>query len=146
MGLKDLILNKGWAGRTLDRTDTAERINALMHPLVELMYHYEAGLGGNDPESVSEGLHSALSMLRADIGKLGEIVYSCGGVAYTGVDIDPASIGTSGAWPAVLDRERAFLSLLQEERDVEHQMRARAVIGAVATGCKARISRLQRLV
>ena len=145
MGLKDLILNKGWAGKTLDRTETAERINALMHPLVELMYHYEAALGEDEPESVSEGLRSALSMLRADIGKLGEIVYSCGGVAYTGVDFDPAAVDTSGEWPAVLERERAFLSLLLQERDVEHQMRARAVVGAVATGCKARIELLQRL-
>lgn len=131
MSIKSIILKKGWAGKTISRSETAERVNTLILPLVELLHLYNAALN-TDSGSNNTDVKEVMPILRADIGKLAETVHSCGGTAYSGVDLQPESYSQSSpGWSEVLNRELSYQKLLEQEAAVEHQMRTRAIIGAV---------------
>ncbi|MFT5145000.1 MAG: hypothetical protein ACI84D_003640 [Thalassolituus oleivorans] len=145
MGIKDLILNKGWAGRTIDRAETTERVNPLIKELTGLMHFYEDAASRLDAAG-AETVHESLRFVRGDIGKLCETVYSAGGVAYSGTDIEPGELKLSASFLEELaDRERAFCAACLEEGEVEHQMRTRAIIGAAAANGEARLKMLRTL-
>ncbi|NNE69641.1 MAG: hypothetical protein HKN29_04670 [Rhodothermales bacterium] len=145
MGIKDILLNKGWAGRTIDRPETIERINPVIMELTGLMHFYEdaaARLGG----TAADEIHGSLRIMRGDIGKLCEVVYSCGGVAYSGTDIEPGSLKLGDSlFEELADRERAFVALVAEEADVEHQIRTRAVLSVAGANGETRLKVLRGL-
>ena len=145
MGIKDLLLNKGWAGRTIDRKDTIDRVNPVIMDLTGLMHFYEDAaerLGG----AAGEEIHAALKTLRGDIGKLCETVYSAGGVAYSGTDIEPGSLKLSESlFEDLAERERAFCASIVEEAEVEHQMRTRAVLAVTGSNGANRLKMLRTL-
>ncbi len=145
MGIKDLILNKGWAGRTIDRQDTIDRVNPIIMDLTGLMHFYEdaaARLGG----TAAGEIHAALKTLRGDIGKLCETVFSAGGVAYSGTDIEPGSLKLSDSlFEELADRERAFCASIVEESEVEHQMRTRAILAVAGSNGATRLKMLRTL-
>ena len=146
MGIKDLVLNKGWAGKTMTRQDTAERLNLLMRPIIELMYCYEQVLGTSDAQETLSDIEAVLPDLRADIGKIGETIHSCGLPAYSGTDLNAAHFASDLKWAAVLEREEAFFKLLEEEHAHEHHMRTRAVLGAVATNSETRQQLVKKIL
>ena len=142
MGVKDLLLNKGWAGRTISRAETIDRINPVIRELTELMHTYDAAaavLSGND----AAALAVSQRVLRADIGHLAETVYSTGGIAYLGVDLEPSSFSVQGNRPAVAKQlttaEEHFRTSLDAEKKIEHQMRTRAVLENVARNSTERL-------
>jgi len=144
MSIKELILNKGWAGTTLGRAETADRLNALLRPLMELMFAYDAAADPVEGETVNAEMQHALSALRADIGKISETVFSCGAVAYSGTDLEPSDFRRTGSWDSVREREQEIGRILDEEQEVEHQIRTRAVLNAVAANSKARLALIKR--
>jgi len=144
MSIKELILNKGWAGNTLGRTETADRLNQLLHPLVELMFVYDAAVTGVGSDAVDAEMHQALSALRAEIGKISETVFSCGAIAYAGTDLEPSDFPGTGGWDAAEKREQEIGRLLAEEENFEHQIRTRAILNAVASNSRARLELIKR--
>jgi len=148
MGIKELLLNKGWAGRTLSRSETVDRLNPVIHSLTALMHAYDRALTGLDGE-IHASLSDTQKLLRADIGKLSETVLSGGGVAYTGVDQEPGGSPSSDD-PAeilagLLREEESFRETLDGEREVEHQIRTRAVLENVARNSSERVRLVRRL-
>ncbi|MBO6575426.1 MAG: hypothetical protein JJ896_08425 [Rhodothermales bacterium] len=145
MGIKDLLLNKGWAGKTIDRAETIDRINPLIQDMTGLMHFYlnaAERLGGDAAGTIEQHLRT----MRADIGKLAETVFSSGGVAYSGTDIEPGELKLSdGLLDELADRERAFCAAVEEEADVEHQMRTRAVLSVVRANGDARLKMIRSL-
>lgn len=145
MGIKDLLLNKGWAGRTIDRQETIERVNPVIMDLTGLMHFYEDAaqrLGGD----AGAQIHASLKIMRGDIGKLCETVFSAGGVAYSGTDIEPGSLKLGDSlFEELADRERAFCAMVAEEADVEHQMRTRAVLSVAGANGETRLKMLRGL-
>jgi hypothetical protein len=147
MGIKDLLLNKGWAGTTLSRSETVDRINPVLLSLTTLMHGYEAAKGAL-PDDAAASVDDALKLLRGDLGKLSETVLSCGGVAYSGVDQEPpAPAGGEASYVAgeLVRREEAFRSVLEGERKVEHQIRTRAVLENVSRNSSDRLRLLRDL-
>jgi hypothetical protein len=147
MGIKDLLLNKGWAGNTLSRAETVDHLNPLIRSLTTLMHGYDAAqptLEGDQAES----LEQARKLIRGDLGKLAETVLSSGGVAYSGVDQEPSVPATGDAatvFEALKQLEEAFRTELDAERTVEHQIRTRAVLENVARNSTDRLGLLRDL-
>jgi hypothetical protein len=136
MGVKDLLLNKGWAGRTISRAETIDRVNPVLRELTVLMHTYDAAarhLGADAPASLATSQRT----LRGDLGHLAETVYSSGGVAYSGVNLEPDEFRVVGTKIEVsrtlIEAEERFAKRLSEEKAIEHQMRTRAVFENVAT-------------
>lgn len=145
MGIKELLLNKGWAGKTIDRPETIDRINPLIQEMTGLIHFYEDAarrLGGGAADTMAEHLKT----MRADIGKLAETVFSSGGVAYNGTDIEPGELKL-GDHPLeeLADRERAFVAAVREEDEVEHRIRTRAVLSVVGANGEARLKMIRSL-
>ena len=43
--IKELLLQKGWAGKTISRSETVERMNPLIREFITLNHHYDAFIG-----------------------------------------------------------------------------------------------------
>jgi hypothetical protein len=125
MGIKELILKKGWAGRTISRPETVEQLNPIIQYMSGVLFQYTSS-----PEFVDT---EQIRTLRMDIGKMSETIASCGGV--------PARHSGGGDAPEnIRSAELHLRDLLQLEQKIEHQMRTRAILGVVLTNTEARIS------
>jgi hypothetical protein len=138
MGIKEIVLKKGWAGRTISRQETAERVNPLVGELIGLMCLY-GDMSGADTEQWKR----PISVLKMDVGKLCEVVNSNGGHALTGADENFQEDG-SFSTDTILEREKAFGELLRAEKQFEHQMRTRAILDVVAVNSADRVKTLSR--
>lgn len=132
MGIKELLLQKGWAGRTISRDETIERLNPIISIMTEVLHRYAAVRDEADA-AVRTEIDRVMKTLGMDIGKVAETVFSCGGTAYSGTDLDPdAFVAGDDGWKTLRDAEDVLASALRDEQDVEHQMRTRAILAKVA--------------
>jgi len=146
MGIKGLILKKGWAGRTLGRQQTVHRIDPLIRIMNELMQLYGGAARDDAHAEHFEKIEASLRTLRMDIGKMCEIVYSSGGVAYNGTDLNPDDFDLGdGLSAAITGKEAALEVALKDEAGIEHQMRSRAILENVEENQKTRLKALRGL-
>ncbi|MDA0874152.1 MAG: hypothetical protein O3C45_03730 [Bacteroidetes bacterium] len=146
MGIKELFLQKGWAGRTIDRAATIDRINPMIRTMNELMQLYIAASETESRASMKQAIEDSLRTLRMDIGKMCEIVFSCGGVAYSGTDLETGQFRLgSGQSEAIAAKEAALRSALGAEAGIEHQMRTRAILQNVDINQKTRMEAVRGL-
>jgi len=150
MRIKDVkaaLLKKGWAGRTLSRKETVDRLNPIIrdHMALNHTYNYVIQHCGN--ESQANLLSDIQKTARMDIGKLMETVFSCGGVAYNGVDMEPEDFApdTSDLLSALQEQETTFRDFLSAETAQEHQMRTRAVLQRLQRHSEDRLELLRTL-
>ena len=146
MGIKELFLQKGWAGRTIDRAETNDLINPMIQTMNELMPLYLAAGDTTSNAGVKEGIETSLRTLRMDIGKMCEIVFSCGGVANSGTDLETADFMLGdGLSDAIAAKEQELRDALDAQENIEHQMRSRAILLNVDTNQKARMNAVRGL-
>ncbi len=149
MGLKELFLNKGWAGRTLSRQETVERLNPLIRRHYELNHAYEHAIRTLDDRNAAGQLNVLQKIARADIGKLSETVLSAGGVSYNGTDLEPGDFDLGADASVVLNElkrlESEFAERLEAELEEEHQIRTRAILRAVLGNSRARLDYVRDL-
>lgn len=149
MGLKELFLNKGWAGRTLSRQVTVERLNPLIRRHYELNHAYEHAIRTLDDRNAAGQLNVLQKIARADIGKLSETVLSAGGVSYNGTDLEPGDFDLGADGSVVLNElkrlESEFAERLEAELEEEHQIRTRAILRAVLGNSRARLDYVRDL-
>ena len=147
MGLKDLFLNKGWAGRTLSRGETAERINPIIRKHYELNHSYEHAIRHIGSREAAKTMNTLQKTARVDIGKLSETVLSAGHASFNGTDLDPNDFNIGSDDSTILDRlkdlESEFESLLSDEMELEHQIRTKAVLSVVHRNSRARLDFLR---
>lgn len=144
MSLKDIILNKGWAGRTISRPETVARLNPHIQSMSTLLLAYDIIGGSADESRGGDDLDEQLRILRMDIGKFSETIASAGGVAHRSPDA--AAAQQVHSWSDVLRAEQSLLSALDEENDIEHQMRTRAILAVVSGNTETRLRILRQLV
>ena len=144
--IKSAILKKGWAGKTLSRQETAHRLNPIIEAHVILKHSYNSLVSCIDSEQLHDELDSILKMQRLDIGKLKELVFSCGETAFNGTSLEPASFQLTSASPIteLRDRENDFRELLDAERPIEHQLRSEAVLTRLRAHSDDRVSFLRK--
>lgn len=148
--IAEALLGRGWMGRTISREETVERINPFIKEHILLNHAYRAVIRVADDRRVVEALESLLKTARADVGKLSETVFSAGGTAYNGTDIEPGDVDLGNDLPDALDelveREQAFRDRLHDERrNIEHQMRTRAILELVRDNSDERLDVIKRM-
>jgi hypothetical protein len=148
--LKDLLLGKGWAGTTISRSETIERLNPLIKQFMTMNRHYKHVVHSHGDPGVVETLKDMLKTARTDVGKLSETVLSCGGAAYNGTDLSAEDVDLANDDTEMLfqlqDMEEAFQDAVEAEiNEVEHQMRTRAILNVVLTNSQQRLDTLRSM-
>ncbi len=150
MGLKEVkkvLLKKGWAGRTISRQETIARLNPLIEQHMALNHAYNYVIAACSEQDLTAHLAGFQKIARVDVGKLMETVFSCGGVAYNGVDMEPDDFKLDEDHNEMLfqlqDQEQAFRDALAGEESLEHQMRTRALLTLLQTNSQERLDYLK---
>lgn len=142
------LLNKGGAGKSISRVETAERLSALMRSYNEIMYSYVASTGISS-EITAEGLEKLARVVRDDIGKLSELILSAGGIPPSGTEIEPEDVTVGNSEEECLETlmrlERAFGEALKAESAVRHQLRVIAGLDNTSARTTERLAGLQQL-
>lgn len=139
--IKSTILRKGWAGKTISRGETVQKLNPLIEAHVALNHAYTSLLPLLTSDDVKQELAAILKTARLDVGKLMEVVFSCGGTAFNGTSIEPGAFALSRdhALTELRKREEVFRELLSAERPIEHQIRTEAVLTRLLTNSDLRL-------
>lgn len=149
MAIKDLLLKKGWAGKTITRKETVDRLNPLLRRHHEINYTYDAAASRLQNREAVDRIDAFQRVARADAGKLSESVLSCGGVPETGVDMEPADFNPGDNDQSIVDHlkdlEQSFLDALSGEKKVDHQMRSRAILEVVEKNTRERLDYLKSI-
>ncbi len=127
--LKEGFFQKGWAGKTISREETAARLDPILRAHIRLNRMYDAA--SLDMQADTTELDRAQKLARGLVGKIAETIYSCGGVAYQGTDLEPGDFRSRDSDDVILNRllalEDDLENLIDGEEDIEHQMRTRAI-------------------
>jgi hypothetical protein len=141
------FLNKGGAGYSISRAETAERLRPLVERHLDLLQAYAAALPRLRTLPGGEAVAALMPYLRTDLSKLYETVYSLGGDAPTGAERDfeaGAPGGDADVVRRLLDLEKETGDAARDEIDaVHHQERTRAILKTLAKGAEARTERLR---
>ena len=143
--IKAAVLKKGWAGRTLSRQATAERLCPLITAHMALNHSYNSAASHHQSPEVRSGIARLQRTARTDVGKLMEVVFSCGAVPPNGTDMEPERflLPDEGMLKSLQDRERAFQASLRAEQALNHQIRTEAVISHLLTSSSDRLDHLR---
>jgi len=149
--IKEAILGRGWAGKTISRAETVDRINPLILQLLKLNHNYQYVIRSHSDSAVCEALKRVQKAARADVGKLTETVLSCGGSPENGTDLESEdfNLGTDELemLSQLEDLETEFNEAVTHERqNVEHQMRTRGFLEAVKSNSTERLDLLGDLI
>lgn len=148
---KEAILGRGWAGKTISRSETVERLNPLLLQFLKLNHNYQYVIRTHPNDAVTEALQRVQKTARADVGKLNETILSCGGSPENGTNLEPEDfdLGTDevGMLTNLEDLETNFQEALVHEReDIEHQMRTRGILEALTSNSKERLTLIGDLI
>ena len=150
MRIKDLLLNKGWAGKTLSREETAARLNPVIRSHCALNHSHEYAVRTLENRDAAEKLSTLQRTSRMDAGKLSEVVLSAGGVPFNGTEMEPEDFDLgacdSDIVTALRNMENDFEKLLHTELGMEHQMRTRAILEVVLKNTRIRLEYVRKLV
>lgn len=147
--IKEALLGRGWAGKTLSRAETVRHLNPLIRQHVELNHYYEVAIRTLDDERVVDVLERLQKTGRTDVSKLSETVLSAGDTPYNGTDLKTSDFELPDAPADMLrqlhDLEQRFNDALADQLDLEHQMRTRGVLEAVKSNSTDRQEALSAL-
>lgn len=149
--IKEALLNRGWAGQTITRSETVERLNPLIHQFLRLNHNYQYVIRSHSEPAVTEAFERVQKTARADVGKLSETVLSCGGTPENGIDLTDDDVELDGDDLTMIHQlrelETAFNEAITEELDdVEHQMRTRGILEAIKSNSSERRELLSDLI
>lgn len=149
MSIKRLIFQKGGIGTSMSRRDTIARLNPLIREHMALNHAYDYALEHLGETDLRPMLHQKQRLARTDVGKLAETVLSCGGIPYSGVDMEPSDFALAEGDDALLfellDRERAFLDGIKAELNEPHQLRTEAILNVIVGNSEDRLDLLREL-
>lgn len=143
--IKAAVLKKGWAGRTLSREATTERLCPIINAHMALNHSYNHAIAHYPAPGVQREMRQLQKFARMDVGKLLEIVFSCGGVPPNGTDLEPEdfALPADGMLGALRAHEESFQQLLRDEKVIEHQIRTEAVITHLLSSSQSRLTYLR---
>jgi hypothetical protein len=149
--IKEAILGRGWAGKTITRAETVERLNPLLRQFLTLNHYYQSAIRSHSDRAVTEALQRVQKTARADVGKLSESILSAGGTPENGTDLEPDDFTLADDDLEMLteleDLETDFREALTHERqEVEHQMRTRGILEALKSNSTERLELLRDLI
>jgi hypothetical protein len=140
----NFLLNRGGAGKSLSRAETADEISKIMRSHIALISAYGSFAGLLDKPSEIDQVHQLQKEHRDDLAKLSEIVLSAGGVppreasGSFGSDLDSLLRGVSEA-------ERGLRDEIREQLKLKHHLRTVAVLEHDLANTERRVGLLQDL-
>ncbi len=144
-----LLFNRGGIGPAMSRAETVEHVNPLIEQHMRLNRSYERVTALLDDVEIAGDLKRLQKTARADVGKLSETVLSAGGVAYNGVELRTwtPDLGTTDAerLAQLLEMEQAFQDDLNEELELNHQIRTEAILEVVQSNSGERLGTLKKV-
>jgi len=149
--IKEALLGRGWAGKTITRAETVDRLNPLLLQFLKLNHYYQSVIRSHSDRAVTGALKRVQKTARADVGKLSESILSAGGTPENGTDLEPDdfTLGTDDLdmLSQLKERETDFNEALTHERqEVEHQMRTRGILEALKSNSIERLELLGDLI
>jgi type I site-specific restriction endonuclease len=149
--IKEALLNRGWAGKTITRAETVERLNPLVRQFLRLNHNYQYVIRSHADSAVTKALKRVQKTARADVGKLSETILSCGGTPENGTDMeaDDVDLGDDnvGMLRQLRDLETDLNDAVGREREeIEHQMRTRGILDALKSNSAERLELLSDLI
>lgn len=145
------ILNKGGAGHYISREASVERLLPIVADQLGLLRDYDYVAKRMEASGARQKMEEVvLPNIRTELNKLYETVFSLGGSAPTGAELDWKASGLDGSdgemVGELLARDKALGDTLREEMEaVHHQERTRAIIGHNAAKSADRINMLRGL-
>jgi len=99
---------------------------------------------------VTDALSAMQRTARMDVGKISETIYSAGGSAYNGTDLEPDDFdlgdSASDMIASLISLERDFRNTVRTERDeIEHQIRTRAILELLESNSHDRLKALEKM-
>ena len=149
--IKEVLLGRGWAGKTVSRAETVERLNPLLLQFLKLNHNYEYVIRSHSDTAATEALKRVQKTARADVGKLNETILSCGGSPENGTNLEPEDFDLGTDEIEMLyrleDLETEFNeALVHERKELEHQMRTRGILEALKSNSDERLTLLGDLI
>jgi hypothetical protein len=142
------FLNKGGAGPSLSRADSAARLLPLVERHLDLHNAYEVAIDRMDDKALADKLRALLKRARVELAKLNETVYSLGGTPPHGVDreLKDYDLGATDAHRVhTLDTyERAYRDALTDEIQQNHMLRTLAIIENNRRASEERLTALRQ--
>lgn len=142
------LLNKGGAGVSISRQETAERLDPLLRQLIGLRRYYEELIRRTSDPEIASKLEDLLRYARTDVAKLSETIHSAGAKAYTGVDLrdKPIDFDDKEDDPSfVRNLEQKFLDAILAESKIKHHIRTFAILKNVENNSRNRLSYLAEI-
>lgn len=127
------FLGRGGAGRYISRAESAERLLPLIERGNVLIQRYAHLLEALPEGPARERIAAIVPFVRTDVSKLYELVYSLGGTAPTGLEMQTHPLERAAdPLAAVREAEQAFHDALRDEIDaVHHHERTRGVLASL---------------
>lgn len=147
MSLKDLIFQKGGIGVSMSRSETVERFNPLIKRHMELNHYYTSAIRQLDDAEITARLSELQRTARMDVGKMMETVFSAGGTAYNGVELEPEAFSVDRDEDTMLfqlqELEENLQDALDDDLKLDHQIRSKAILEVVRTHSQERLNDLR---
>jgi hypothetical protein len=149
--IKEALLQRGWAGKTISRAETAERLNPLLRQLLKLNHNYQYVIRSHSDSAVCEALKRVQKAARADVGKLSETVLSSGESPVNGTDLESEDFNLDNdalemLYPLDYLETDFNASVTHARQEVEHQMLTRVILEAVKSNSTERLELIGDLI
>lgn len=139
------ILNKGGWGVSTSNADTVASLNPLLAEHVRLLHAYEAVRAALGPGPAADAIAERMPTLRADAGKISEMILSLGGTPRSGTDVEPGAIAVAGSPSEMMERlgemETSYRDAIDRVVGTGNpQIRTASILGAVRGNVEARLA------
>ena len=144
------VMNRGGAGRSMTRQESAESLMPLVRQHHNLLHAYGAAIRHLGDRDLAARLNDGMNRARTELSKLKESIFSLAATPPNGTDLDPdIRLGdTDEEIIYTLDEaERAYRDALHDTVGfAHHQLRTTAILENNLTGSEARIGVLHPIV
>jgi len=143
--MTNFLLNRGGAGKSITRHETAGAMSELVRRLISITRTYNHLLEAVRNEESDQRLGAMQNRTRTDIGKLSEIILSTGGITPRYADPVSTSDDPDQLIRALNEAERAFRDELEESLKLKHHYRTIAVLETLHKNTEDRIGLVREL-
>jgi len=143
--MTNFILNRGGAGKSITRHETAAAMSDLVVPLIGIMRTYEHLATLIHDEEAGTRIEVTQNRTRNDIAKLSEIILSTGGVTPRGADPVDSSENPDMTIRRLNEAEREFRQALENSLKLKHHYRTIAVLETLLKNTEERITLVREI-
>jgi hypothetical protein len=145
--MTNILLNRGGAGKSKTRRESAEHLIDVMQQLIQVVAGYDH-LSGRFEDAQRQRIEERQRHSRAEIAKVAELILSSGAVPPREVPDDaalPSAEAAPEALEVLVEVERRYQEMLKDQLKLSHQLRTRALLEDLSKQADGRIDMIHRL-